>query len=264
VRRRSAWRHADGAHSRVTSRPGGQGAFRFSSSLIPTLTRKSGDGPLYALNAATGAVRWTFPKPQNSIFASPAIANGKVYIPEDDGSIYALVAATGALAWSDNINPTSNIYATPAVANGVVYVGTNDSTLWALDAANGAKVWAVRTPFSDIFYSSLAVANGVLYAGSGIAGVYVVNAATGEILTTLNAKGTYYSSPAVVNGMVYAGSFMDRKLHAWDYRRKSVDSSNNGESAQRRPPFQIACILPILLVPRSVNHIAPSGPAAMP
>lgn len=55
---------------------------------------------VYALNASTGSLLWTFSTLTSS---SPAVANGVVYIGggnDNNGEVYALNAKTGAELWS--------------------------------------------------------------------------------------------------------------------------------------------------------------------
>jgi outer membrane protein assembly factor BamB len=90
--------------------------------------------------------------------ASPAVANGVVYVGSEDENVYALNASTGAKLWSF---ATGNFFiSSPTVANGVVYVGTDDGNLYALNATTGAKVWSYTTGGT---VESPAVANGVVY-----------------------------------------------------------------------------------------------------
>src|ERR1035438_4758976 len=58
----------------------------------------SGDGNVYALDAATGALKWKF-KTGDVVHASPAIADGMVFIGSWDSYFYALDAVTGAEKW---------------------------------------------------------------------------------------------------------------------------------------------------------------------
>lgn len=55
----------------------------------------SGDGNVYALNAATGAVRWSHDT-GGVVNSSPAVINGTVYVGSDNSEVYALNAATGS------------------------------------------------------------------------------------------------------------------------------------------------------------------------
>ena len=77
------------------------------------------DGTLYALDAATGAKKWTY-RTDSQMFSSPTVANGVVYVGSSRGNVYALDAATGAKKWA---YPIGGMDSSPAVADGVVYVG---------------------------------------------------------------------------------------------------------------------------------------------
>jgi eukaryotic-like serine/threonine-protein kinase len=79
----------------------------------------SGTAKVYALNAGTGALLWSYAT-GSIVLSSPAVANGAVYACAD--GIYALNASTGAL-----LRTYAADYASPAVTNGVVYAGSNYS-----------------------------------------------------------------------------------------------------------------------------------------
>ena len=85
-----------------------------------------------ALNAATGALLWS--SPTSEVDASPAVANGVVYVGSNGtsaspGTLYALNAATGAKVWS--FTGGGGFFPSPAVANGVVYVGSSNHSVYA-------------------------------------------------------------------------------------------------------------------------------------
>jgi outer membrane protein assembly factor BamB len=165
----------------------------------------SGDGNLYALNAATGAEEWSY-HIGGVVSSSPAVANGVVYADSFNGTLYALNAATGAEEWSYASTGNSFTVSSPAVANGVVYVAF-DRSVYALSAVTGAKEWSYTA--NGFIYTSPAVANGVVYLGSGSGTLYALNAATGaeEWSYTITGDSFDFSSPAVANGVVYADSF---------------------------------------------------------
>ena len=54
---------------------------------------------VYALDASTGAKRWSYTT-GGSVITSPAVANGVVYVGSFDCNVYALDASTGAELWS--------------------------------------------------------------------------------------------------------------------------------------------------------------------
>ena len=124
----------------------------------------SGDGHLYALDAASGELRWKF-KTGDVVHASPAYANGVVYFGSWDSYFYALDARTGAEKWRFHggedplIHNQVGFQSSPAVVDGVVYTGCRDSNLYALDAATGREKWRYNNGGSWVI-SSPAVSNG--------------------------------------------------------------------------------------------------------
>ncbi len=95
----------------------------------------SADKNLYALDAATGKKKWVFhvgdgifsgpnalPAADNGVSASPAVANGVVYIASLGATVYALDAISGKVKWSFQID--DNVDASPTVANGMLYIGS--------------------------------------------------------------------------------------------------------------------------------------------
>jgi glucose dehydrogenase len=162
----------------------------------------SDDGDLYALNASTGAILWSYTT-GGPVTSSPAVVNGVVYVGSSDRNVYALNASTGAKLWS--YTTAAIVRSSPAVANGVVYVGSDDFNVYALNASTGAKLWSYTT--GNTVGSSPAVANGVVYTGSNDNNVYALNASTGAKLWSFATGNVVYSSPAVANGVVYIGGY---------------------------------------------------------
>ena len=85
-------------------------------------------GYMYAINAATGAILWTY-KTAGGIYSSAAVANGVVYFGSDDKNIYALDATTGTLLWK--YTTEGAVRSSPAVVNGMVFVGSGDQYMYA-------------------------------------------------------------------------------------------------------------------------------------
>lgn len=84
---------------------------------------------LFALDAATGSVLWSFSNTDNDgVAATPAVANGVVYIASYFGSFYAIDANTGALLWGPS---NYEIPSSVTVADGTVYFGSGYSTVYA-------------------------------------------------------------------------------------------------------------------------------------
>jgi outer membrane protein assembly factor BamB len=163
------------------------------------------DASLYAVDAKTGAPRWSFYAQTSMGTSSPAVANGVVYAGLDDGSLYALDAGTGALHWKSGFIGT--LMMGVAVENNLAYVGARDSndnaSLYCINASSGAQVWKVLTGGSGALYSSPAVANGVVYVLGGN-GLQAFDASTGAMLWEDSSVEPTGSSPAVVNGVLYS------------------------------------------------------------
>src|SRR5579864_2217973 len=83
-------------------------------------------------NAGKMVVKWKF-KTGKSVFASPAVVNGVVFVGSEDDNVYALNGSTGAKLWSYTTG--SWVRSSPAVANGVVYVGSDDNNVYALNGS---------------------------------------------------------------------------------------------------------------------------------
>ena len=172
----------------------------------------SDDGNVYALDAATGHVRWTY-STLTYVEAKPVVVGGTVYIGGADNSVYALDAATGHVRWTYTTG--DQVYSSPAVAGGTVYIGSDDHKVYALDAATGHVRWTYTT--GDQVDSSPAVAGGTVYIGSNDHKVYALDAATGHVRWTYTTGGEVDSSPAVAGGTVYIGS--------WDYNVYALDAA---------------------------------------
>jgi outer membrane protein assembly factor BamB len=181
----------------------------------------SGDGNVYALDAATGVKAWAF-KTGNVVHASPAIADGTVYIGSWDTFFYALDEATGTEKWrfktgdDEAIHNQTGIQSSAAVAGGMVFFGARDAHVYALNAKTGAKAWDFPTKGSWVI-ASPAVRGGHVYAGTSDTGLlFDFDAKTGKLGATVDLKGwPLFASPALSGSMLYAGS-MKGVLHAVD------------------------------------------------
>lgn len=179
-------------------------------------------------------VKWTF-KTAGPIVASPAIADGVVYIASMDTNLYAIDQGTGKEKW--RYKSRMPIASSPAVAGGLLYFVSSTGALGAVDIKDGKIKWVLPTEYErkfeaknlhgypsaaqtipdawDIFTSSPAVANGKVFFGSGDGGVYAVDAQTGVLQWKFSTNDVVHASPAVVGNTVYIGSW-DSYLYALD------------------------------------------------
>ncbi|MCA9774583.1 MAG: PQQ-like beta-propeller repeat protein, partial [Myxococcales bacterium] len=112
-----------------------------------TIYAGSWDFNFRAVDAATGAVRWTFPSREH-IYSSPAVAeDGTVYFGGVDGTLYALDGDTGALRWTyDVIDP---IRSSPAIAgDGTIFFSAGNGVLYAINP-DGTRRWSYDATTQD-------------------------------------------------------------------------------------------------------------------
>ena len=170
---------------------------------------------LYALDAASGAVKWVYPT-EVPLGNSPTIANGVAYVGGFDHQLHALNALTGAPLWT--FEASAGFDTNPLVINGKVYLGNRDGYFYAVyaneDIQRGQLAWKFKTD-GPIHYSA-AYADGVLYFASDDSYAYAVNAETGQqVWKSAKLPGAGFHSwwPVIYQDMVvFAGSNNYRSL----------------------------------------------------
>jgi outer membrane protein assembly factor BamB len=144
----------------------------------------SDEGLLFALDSATGAVKWSYPT-GGAITAAPTIgADGLVYLASTDGALY-VVGRDGRLVTKFQADgPIDG--ASPAIgADGTLYLATRSGTVYALvEGAPTPPVPAAATP------TPAPQAQRFPYIRCPSGRVYVLNA-DGSV-------GAYVTDPAVI------------------------------------------------------------------
>jgi eukaryotic-like serine/threonine-protein kinase len=187
----------------------------------------SGDGNIYAVDAATGALKWKV-QTGDVVHSSPAIVDGTLYIGSWDTYLYALEASSGKEKWrfktgdDPEFHNHIGIQSSPAVMDGIVYFGSRDSYAYAVDAATGKEVWKFSTDGSWV-NNSMVVDEGKAYFGTSIPGImHAVDAKTGKVVFDLPTGTPVFASMALASGFLYMGNF-GGKLTAIDLKtRKSA------------------------------------------
>jgi outer membrane protein assembly factor BamB len=170
----------------------------------------SGDGNVYALDAASGELRWKF-KTGDVVHASPAFADGVLFFGSWDSYFYAVDAKTGKEKWRFHggedalMHNQIGFQSSPAVADGVVYTGCRDSNLYALEAATGKEKWRFNNDLSWVITSPAVAQGKVFFATSDSSLYHVVEAASGKPILREQGKAYMFSSPAVANDVVLVG-----------------------------------------------------------
>jgi outer membrane protein assembly factor BamB len=170
----------------------------------------SGSGHLYALDLASGGLKWKF-KTDGVVHSSPALAYGMVYFGSWDTYLYALDARTGQQKWkfkTENVHDSMRgIQPSPLVYDGKVYFGARDAHFYALDAFTGRVQWKYFADWAWIL-SSAAAYKGTVYVGTSDSNLLLAfDARTGRVKYTFDTQTYLYSSPTIAGGTVYFGNF---------------------------------------------------------
>ncbi|MBI4887184.1 MAG: PQQ-binding-like beta-propeller repeat protein [Acidobacteria bacterium] len=132
-------------------------------------------GSLRALDAATGADRWSVPI-EAAVAAPPVWDAGWLLVVVEPGEVLALRASDGALMWRRSIGAPSPYAAVPGGRN-AVFVSTSDSRVVALALDTGALLWTRALPGA---LSPPAVAKDRVFVGSTDNTFYALDPATGR------------------------------------------------------------------------------------
>ena len=113
---------------------------------------------VYALNAKTGALKWTYaPNPHVIAFAANrgvALADGRVYVGTLDGHLVALDAQTGKVVWNIvGVHDTTNTFYSmaPVPYKNMLILGASNGDwgglgyVTAFDRSTGKRIWEWKT-----------------------------------------------------------------------------------------------------------------------
>jgi outer membrane protein assembly factor BamB len=132
---------------------------------------------LYALDQATGTVKWDYPTSGNYLHY-PAVGNQLIFV--GDGQISALDALDGSLIWTQDIPVGAPpVYAWPGtVALAELYVADELGNIYAFDANTGKQLWKSA---GNTRADGLAVDSTTVYA-SGVGYVKALDRRDGSLL----------------------------------------------------------------------------------
>ena len=196
----------------------------------------SGDQHVYALDARTGALKWSFAT-GDVVHAAPALANNTVYVGSWDRNLYALDAATGKEKWRYTTGNDTTIYnqiglaSSPAVAGGMVFVGGRDGHFHAVNEKTGQLVWK-HDNRGGWTIASPAVRDGVVYFPTSDGTRFkALDAATGAVKFDLQNKAVSFSSPALVGDVAFYGT-SDGSLQAVNFKTGAVRNTFRTEGSK--------------------------------
>jgi outer membrane protein assembly factor BamB len=159
------------------------------------------DGLLYALDAETGDLLWTF-EAEKEIWTTPVVDEDTVYFGSFDEKFYAVNKADGSKKWE--FATEGAIVATPLLNDGTIFIGSLDKNLYALNTTDGRMKW--KFTGGNWFWAKPVIYDGDIYAGCMDHNVYVINAETGNKINEIDIGGPVASSPVIVGDSVIVAS----------------------------------------------------------
>ena len=212
---------------------------------------------VYALNAQTGATRWTrsFDCDGGIPVGVPAISTtDKVLVipfaracgsTTGNGSLYGLDTATGSVKWVAPVGPSPGI---PAILGQTLYIRASQAgdpaepTIMAFNTTGGGNLW-VRF-LKDVKYGSFgdpSVGGGIVYFGETIAGVPMLSAQAAGGFPPLWSTGSATGEPTLGAGRAYVDC--DMGICSYDQSGHLVWSfaGGNGEMAFANGSVFVAC-----------------------
>ena len=192
----------------------------------------SSDGNVYALDAATGDIKWEFPT-EDKIWSSPIIEDGVLYVGSFDKKLYALDAATGSKKW-EPFETEGVIVSNPIIDNSTIYFGSFDRHTYAVSAADGRLKWEFSA--EGAVATTPLVHDNTVYFGSLDRYLYAVDARDGSLRWKFMGENWFWAKPVVYDGVIYAGN-LDGKVYALDAKKgpDEVGEFNLGSAVSSSP-----------------------------
>jgi len=156
------------------------------------------DGRIYALDAETGALRWTFDTGA-PVAASILITGGKAIAGNLRGTLTALDLYRGQLAWEAETG--APIYANAIPAGDLVVVGNLAGSMSAFRTTDGMRAW--KADLEGPVNSGGVLAGSTIYVGTMKKFAYGLDPDDGAVTWKVEAGGRIRTSPAVAFGRLF-------------------------------------------------------------
>lgn len=184
-------------------------------SVVPSIVIGSDNNVVYGIHPVTGLKNWERSLP-NSIYASPLVHEGSVYIGTVNYSsasapcdtLYKLNGNTGAIIKKIGFGggAAMGIKSTPIAIGKYIYVATTNNNVYAIDTTNYSNAWTFAAD-APIESSITLLDDNLVFASTG-GTVYNINKNNGTLIWSVNlgAGLSITSSPCISNPFVYVGA----------------------------------------------------------
>ena len=165
------------------------------------------DGFLYALDAATGQLRWRVDHKVSWVITTPAVSEHTIFAGSSDAHFVQAVDTTGRELW--RVNTDVPVWSSPAIAGNLVFFGDGAGRVHAVDRRSGTERWMFRS--GSTVFSSPAVAGRLVIFGSTDGSVYALRADDGPAVErAVFFDSTYLKAASVRQPDVTARTLVNR------------------------------------------------------
>jgi len=143
----------------------------------------SNNGKVYALDKASGKVKWYTKLKQKNISGGVGYGFGLVLVGTTNGDVVAIDAQNGNIRWQAKV--MSEILSAPSVNSQIVVVQSQDDNLTAFNINDGSKLWQVDNQNAVLSLrgtSAPITTNLLVLAGLSSGKLIAVNAENGSIV----------------------------------------------------------------------------------
>jgi outer membrane protein assembly factor BamB len=183
-------------------------AISCSPAVRDSMAYVGGRGGIAAVNAFTGALKWSYGENLMRPTSCPVVMNGIVYFRTEDG-LLAVNASDGKQKWKLPFNAW-HTYSGLIIANGVLYTNSG-SQLNAVDTATGKVNWSYDPVEVGAPLATPVILNNFVIINVGSSNDYpsyimAIDVNTGQQVWKYEGKHTYFKSATVYNGNLYIGN----------------------------------------------------------
>jgi outer membrane protein assembly factor BamB len=173
------------------------------------------DEHLYALDLATGQVKWKY---KAGPFKAPvSVRDGAVYAGDMDGGFHCVDAATGQKRWVYKLD--QEITSGANFVGDHVLFGCGDETLYCL-SRDGKPLWKFKVPGGPVMGTPAVVGNHTFAAGCDST-LHVIDTANGKDLRGVDLGSQVGASVAVMGDQLYIGT-MGNQVLAIDWKKGEI------------------------------------------